>query len=343
MAQDRKRTFDRLSEIWKDKKTTTLKLAEFPKLAIVSDLHLGNGGEADDLRRNVGALRAALRSYEKTGFSMVLLGDIEELWQFDLDKVVGEYAGTVYADLMAFGNGRVFRVFGNHDIEWCCPSDPATGTETGKGFPEAIKLATDDGPRALLVHGHQGSVDSDRNSWFSRFVVRGLFKPIEPVARFLGLYHHPSATKSMVMDDYEAVMYDWARENKVLLICGHSHRAIFGSRSYAQILREEIDILRRKQKKQKGSADVLKLNEQIDRRRIDLEDERSKGRDIGLLDKKSAVVPCYFNDGCGLYSDGITAIEIENDVIRLVRWSRSGGNQRDVLQKGSLKGILEKI
>ena len=166
MAQDRKRTFERLSAIWNDNKTTTLKLAEFPKLAIVSDLHLGNGGEADDLRRNVSALRAALRSYEKEGFSMVLLGDIEELWQFDLEKVVDEYAGTVYADLIAFGNGRVFRIFGNHDIEWFCPSDPATGTGTGKGFPEAIKLATDDGPRALLVHGHQGTLPCARGFLF---------------------------------------------------------------------------------------------------------------------------------------------------------------------------------
>jgi UDP-2,3-diacylglucosamine pyrophosphatase LpxH len=343
MAQDRKLTFKRLSDLWTDTMTTTLNLADLPKLAVVSDLHLGDGGEADDLRPNVGALRAALQSYSKDGFSLVLLGDIEELWQFDLDKVAGRYEDSVYKDLQSFGRDRVIRIFGNHDVEWCCPPDPATGKEVGRGFPEAVKLATPDGEKILLVHGHQGSVDSDRNSWFSRFVVRGLFKPIEPVARFFGLYRHPSATKSMVMEDYESVMYEWAKENKVLLICGHSHRAIFGSRSYSQILRKELDGLKKQQEKTGKAAEVMRFNDEIENRRLALEDERNKGRDIGPLDKEADLTPCYFNDGCGLYTDGITALEIEDDAIRLVRWSRVGLNPREVLQEDSLKRLLLKI
>ncbi len=101
--------------------------------------------------------------------------------------------------------------------------------------------------------------------------------------------------------------------------------------------------LKKKQKKMKTAADIVSLNEEIDWRRNDLEDERNKGRDIGPLDNKADIVPCYFNDGCGLYTDGITAIEIENDDIRLVQWSRSVGNARKVFQKASLEKVLAKI
>ena len=53
------------------------------------------------------------------------------------------------------------------------------------------------------------------------------------------------------------------------------------------------------------------------------ENEREKGRAIEPVDPGNAPLPCYFNTGCGLYMDGITAIEIEEDVIKLVKWSNT--------------------
>jgi hypothetical protein len=50
--------------------------------------------------------------------------------------------------------------------------------------------------------------------------------------------------------------------------------------------------------------------------------------------------------GCGLYSDGLTAIEIENDSIRLVKWNRDpvGANpDRQVYKEKPLSVLLGEI
>lgn len=345
MAQDINRTHAALSRLAADPTLPTLEV-EKQSLAVISDLHMGDGGEADDLRDNVGAVLAALASYRARGFTVVLLGDIEELWQFDLDRIQRRYNDTVYAALREFGPGRVVRVFGNHDIEWRRPPDPA-GTHSGAtGSPEGVVVRCGPEPvhRILLVHGHQGSLDSDRYAWFSRFVVRGLFRPIEPLAKRLFLYGHPSATKSMVMKDYEHVMYRWAKANRTILVCGHSHRAIFASRSWAESLRDEIFATEAELQTTRGLEATL-VSER--RRRLEelhrnLEDEREKGRDIGELDSKSELLPCYFNTGCALYSDGMTALELENGAISLVKWSRQTSTAR-VLARAPLAEVRRAV
>ena len=77
----------------------------------------------------------------------------------------------------------------------------------------------------------------------SRFFVR-LFKLVEPAAKRIGLYGDPSATKSQIPQDYERTLYKWAKAHRVILICGHTHRAIFASKSYAERLQDRITALR---------------------------------------------------------------------------------------------------
>ncbi len=54
---------------------------------------------------------------------------------------------------------------------------------------------------------------------------------------------------------------------------------------------------------------------------------------MGPIDPSGAPGTWYYNTGCGLYSTGITAIEVERPanpappVIRLVFWDRSGGKK----------------
>jgi len=241
MAQDRKETFSQLSRLWEDENISVLSTAE-SKYAILSDLHFGDGGPADDFHHNKETFKRMLTYYQEKGYSIILLGDIEELWQFDLDQVKKEYDDEIYSLFRKLEDGHVIRIFGNHDREWESPPDPVM-KKPGKtrGAPEALKIGNDaHHPFILLVHGHQGNIESDKNSWISKFLVRGAFKPFEPIAKILGLYGHPTATKSQITTDYEQVMYAWAKENKVILICGHSHRAIFASTSYSRRLQKQI-------------------------------------------------------------------------------------------------------
>lgn len=344
MAQDRTRTFNKLDGLWRTPSIPVITVDAATRLAVLSDLHLGDGGDADDMRNNHDTLVAALDWYRNQGFTLVLLGDIEELWQFELDQVEKQYGSSVYAALCRFLSGRILRVFGNHDVEWRCPSDPATGHSVARGVPEAVKLADPSGTAfALLVHGHQGSTDSDRNAWISRFFVRGLWKTVEPLASALGLYRHPSATKSMVVHDYEHVMYAWAKERKRLLMCGHSHRAVCGSRPFSEDLKKRIEATRKKLKSARAAGHVEMFKLKLADLRRQLEDEEDKGRDIGPLDQDKALLPCYFNSGCGLYTDGATAIELEGDDLRLVKWGKKPAGERATLVEEKLSLVRTKV
>ena len=71
--------------------------------------------------------------------------------------------------------------------------------------------------------------------------------------------------------------------------------------------------------------------------------EESRNRDIDPVDDDP--LPCYFNTGCGLYSNGITAIEIDDDNIRLVKWHRDETKYPRFVEykKGNLSKFVSKI
>lgn len=335
MAQDRKETFSQLSRLWEDENISVLSTAE-SKYAILSDLHFGDGGPADDFHHNKETMKRMLTYYQEKGYSIILLGDIEELWQFDLDQVKKEYDDEIYSLFREFKNNCVIRVFGNHDREWESPPDPVMkNPEITKGAPEALKMkAGYSDPSILLVHGHQGNIESDKNSWSSKFFVR-IYKVVEPWLKSINIGTHPPAIKSQITTDYEQIMYAWAKQNNVILICGHSHRAIFASTSYADRLREQIEELKLANKNDK----------KIDELNKKLEIEKKKNRDIDPTDPGKKPLPCYFNTGCGLFTTGITCVEIEKDEIRLVKWhnNKKKESMYEIYERGSLHEFYEQI
>lgn len=322
MAQDRKQTFKQLSCLWEDDTITVLETNNY-KYAILSDLHFGDGGHADDFRHNIETLKRLLSHYLVNDFRIILLGDIEELWQFDLDMIIKEYDEEIYSLFRKFEADRVIRVFGNHDREWESPPDPVMkNPDRKKGAPEALKMKTGEEPLILLIHGHQGNIESDKNSWSSKFFVR-LYKVVEPCLKRLNIGTHPPAIKSQVTTDYEQVMYAWAKKSKVILICGHSHRAIFASTSYARRLEDKIESLRNENRDHQDDNKLVSENKKkIKELRKKLREEKKKNRDIDPAEPGQKPLPCYFNTGCGLFTTGITCLEIENDEIRLVKWHK---------------------
>ena len=293
------------------------------KYAIISDIHLGNGGNADNFSQNTETLQTALNYYFDNGYSLILLGDIEEFWQFDLDEIHEFYKNTVYASFQRFfKEDRFYRVFGNHDHEWAGLNDPTTNGGVDwdyKHAAEGIRI----GDHILLVHGHQGTIESDKNSWFSRFWVRS-FRSVEGIAKLFG-YGKKEATASLIPNDHERTFYQWAKKNKKVLICGHTHRATFASLSYFDWLQEEESRL---------TAEIQMLNQQDPRDKKNirkkcrekgkivaaLSDERNRDRTFEPLENDAEATPCYFNTGCCLYDNGITSIEIDGTEIHLTKW-----------------------
>ena len=343
MSQDKALTRQKLSALLQSPEVSELEI-EGNKFVIMSDIHLGDGRGADDLRENEETLTTALEHYKEQGYQLILLGDIEEFWQFDLDNIRRRYDGTVYKAIRAFGDDRVHRVFGNHDSDWCSYSDPAKNdSKRPECAVEALKMRDSRGKTCmLLVHGHQGSTESDKNSWLSRTLVR-IYRGVEPAVKF---DPHTSATKSQVTKEYEQILYSWAKESKVILICGHSHRAIFASRSRADGLEDEKTALQ---------ADILAHRtdgELVERRLKELDKllpkmlhEKLKNRDIDPVEPDRKPLPCYFNTGCALYTNGITTIEIADDEIRLVKWHKDKTKEPrfDPLEQGALSSYVAQV
>ena len=339
MLQDKVLAYKKLTRLWR---TDDVKVLDTwnEKYVIISDLHLGDGDVSDDFVANETTLLKALQYYREHGYHLILLGDIEEFWQFDIDSIVRRYNDSVYEEIRAFGDDKVHRVFGNHDSEWGRLVDPTRNARLKVNFAaEALKMRDAQGAvRILLVHGHQGSRNSDKSSWISRFFVR-LFKKLKPYARKTRIYRHKSATKSQIPRSYERTLYHWAKKNKVILICGHTHRAIFASKSFAARLRDEIHALL---ENGEGDPTVKERTTYLKRR---LAEERLKDRDIEECDDSGEALPCYFNVGCALYHDGITVIEIDQDELKLVKWHRLGTSDQNVqvYGKGSIRSFLEQI
>jgi UDP-2,3-diacylglucosamine pyrophosphatase LpxH len=344
MAQDKDMTWRKLSALWADEQVRTLE-AKGQKFALLSDLHLGNGGEADDFYDNREALLNALEHYLYKGFTLILLGDVEELWQFDLEVIEEAYSNSIYAKMREFGDERVYRIFGNHDREWGGLRDPIkTAKSCAALADEAIKIKDTQGRVTfLLVHGHQGSLDSDKLAWISRFLVR-IYTGLEPILKFTGMFRAGSMTKSSVARDFERTLYLWAKSHQAIIICGHSHRAIFASEPYSEMLRKRIAELRVENTRRGLPRPQRVRNQQeIEQLEAQLRDEELKGRVIDPLEIGKQPTPCYFNTGCCLYTDGATAIEIEDNVIRLVKWSNSSlsGPPRQIFDEGKISDLMK--
>ena len=343
MSQDKALTIQRLSSFWARSDVPILDIASH-RFAVLSDFHLGNGRRADDFHHNEETLSAALAHYHEDGYSLILLGDIEELWQFGLTDVLGRYGQTIYERLREFGRSRIHRVFGNHDIDLAWMSDPLWAETDQPPAPEAVKLSDEKGvPRILLAHGHQGSFESDRYGRLSRMFVRA-FRVVEPFARSLGLYRNPVTATSQIGKTYERIMHEWAKETRVLLVCGHSHRAIFASRSYADRIREQIAGLETQIRSDDNEGQPEEHARELDDLRRILRDEIRKGRDIEPTED-GFPLPCYFNCGCALYTDGLTVLELDAGEIRLVKWNRDPAvsPRCEIYQRGNLSDFLAQI
>jgi len=325
MSKNDEAIIERLNEFYNgNENITELKQNLNTKYALFSDLHMGDGKKADCFAHNEKTMRFALNYYKENDYSLIFLGDVEDFWLFDLDRIQDRYEEKIYSLIRSFEDKKVFRIFGNHDSEWNRPSDPILNN--GKILhksTEAIKLGND----IFLFHGHQGDYWCDKVAWLSKFWVQKVAPSFIPIARNYFNYENRSATKSQIPKSREKLFYNWAKKKKVILICGHTHNAIFASQSYYWWLKGKIEIKEKELEEKQNSKDKVKFNKlskKIEKLKSTLLGEERRGRKYYRITAKGKKpLPCYFNTGCGLYRKGITNIEIEGDKIRLIKWKKN--------------------
>src|SRR5215211_5273283 len=160
------------------------------KFVIFSDHHKGNRDGADDFRVCERAYNAALAYYYRLGYTLLVMGDVEELWEEWPESVLKAYSHTLELEGKFHQDGRYLRFWGNHDDAWSHPDlvaqllAPALGAGPLK-VRETLILHVRDGEeevgRLFLVHGHQGTLDSDRIAPISKFFVRYIWRPIQRI------------------------------------------------------------------------------------------------------------------------------------------------------------------
>jgi UDP-2,3-diacylglucosamine pyrophosphatase LpxH len=300
----------------------TIGIDRASRVVVFSDLHLGDGGRNDEFRHNGQLFETVLsQRYLADGFSLVLNGDIEELFKFDLAAIAAAWDG-LYDLWLAFGRNGFFRkIYGNHDHGLLDHHD----YKLASALVESLALRYE-GQTLLLFHGHQASPFlNEPCSLFSR----SLFYILRYLARPFGFRNYSVSYSSRKRFAIERSVYDFSNHFRLISIIGHTHRPLFESMSKLDYLNYRLEELCRSY----AASDAdrrLAIETGIGEVRSELESCYRNGFRKSLRSGRydAIAIPSIFNSGCCIGKRGLTAIEIEEGMIRLVYWTRDGLKER---------------
>jgi len=323
--------------------------ADTDRLIVLSDMHRGKRDRADDFFPCQDAYLRALDHYLADGYTLAMLGDVEELWKSPPEAVIAAYP-EVYEREAAFHTaGRMLRFWGNHDEEWASPIlvEHKLGPVNPAGPPlvgESLLLEVVQGDEELgsiyLVHGHQGTGFSDTLAFLARFTVRFVWKPLQHVTQ---LSRNAPSSNRRVREKHNSATRRWAESHdKLLLVTGHTHRPVFGSISILDELERRLGI------------DIDEISTRFDDEEF-WDDVVTDCMNRGWLgdsapcgppapEDRKTLQPSLFNSGCCCFNDGrITGIELSDGEIRLVLWSPGSLDGRRVLARADLESVFARI
>jgi len=284
------------------------------RILILSDLHMGNGGRRDEFRRNAGLVESVLGNYylsEK--YSLILNGDVEELFKFPLNDIVNQWRHLYELFLRFNENGFFYRTFGNHDASLL----DEKAYILAPFLLESLKLLY--GPESVLVfHGHQASVFL----WETYPIVsRSIVWFLRYIAKPFGIRNFSIAYNSRRRFAIEKSIYNFSNHSKIVSVIGHTHRPLFESLSKVDYLRYRIEELCRAFPAAEAK-EKERIRNKISNLREELDSCFRKGKQIGLRSGvyNNLTIPSVFNSGCAIGKRGITALEIDREKIRLVYW-----------------------
>ncbi len=315
-----------------------LKLNMTDRYVVFSDHHKGARNSADDFVQCERTYLQALDYYHDQNFSLVILGDAEELWEEEPTKVLAAYA-NVLENEARFHPDRYFRIYGNHDDAWeheelvehhLWPFFPNLRYHGGLAM-EVIDRTGIHG-EILMVHGHQGTLGSDTFAFMGPRVLP-FYRSLQIMT---GLGRTTPANDACLRAEHDTQMYRWAgTQDKLILIAGHTHRPVWSSVTHLEKLLWRVHQLQERYRLTIESAiveQVADVREQIRR----LQENYPPCNDT------IKTRPCYFNTGCCRFADGdITGIELDEHRIRLIKWGEiDGAIARTVLEETHLMEVL---
>jgi len=339
---DKDRVFKALSELKaaiesnENKKGNILELNNTSRFIILSDQHKGARNNADDFALAEKNYLAALDYYYATNFYYINLGDSEELWENTMLAVKKHNKATFEKEDLFLQQKRFTKIFGNHDLDW--GNNPLAPLELQNIYGEKVSICEgiilsatyNNKPMHIFcTHGHQGDLQSDGN-WFSKFFVANIWQPLQA---YLKINPNTPAYNVQLKTLHNSLMYEWSsNQPNTILITGHTHQPVFESLTLLERLYQRLEMAKAKN----NTAAMQEIESHITVR-------LNKG-EAGMDYTKYK--PGYFNSGCCCFSDGdITGIEIEDGMIRLIKWEYDNNDvpQRIVLEEAALSDVAEKL
>jgi predicted phosphodiesterase len=321
------------------RKASPIPLDSEYRYVIFSDHHKGGRTRADPFIQCEATYRAALDHYHDHGFTLIILGDGEELLEERIERVIEAYPEVLRSEAR-FHPEHLMRVYGNHDIHWQVEEivreymDPFFPQI---GYRQEVLFEYVDGEETsgeiFLIHGHQGTIESDILSILAKWTLP-TYRDIQ-ISTGIGSTTSPSRD-ACLRSQHDNRLYRWAsRKSKLILICGHTHRPVWSSKTHLDKLASQLHALLQL-KPEERPADY---GEQVAQLMLEIKRREAK---YPACEDILKTKPCYFNSGCCQYEDGdITGIEIEDGAIRLIKWSPEAGDvRRTVLEENDLAEIF---
>ncbi|AFM41802.1 hypothetical protein Desaci_2890 [Desulfosporosinus acidiphilus SJ4] len=228
----------RISKIFQD--AEKIPFDDSSKIILFSDVHRGDGSWADDFLKNQNLYYAALNHYYHENYSYIEIGDGDELWKNNkLSEIIDVHNDTFNLLSRFYNEGRFYMISGNHDIvkqsnQYVTDNLYQYFDErTKKYVPLFEKIKIHEGlilkhretnQQLFLIHGHQANIMDYELWWFSRFLVRYLWRHLE----LFGMNDPTSTGRNYEKkEEVDNILIDWVTQNNQILIAGHTHRPMF--------------------------------------------------------------------------------------------------------------------
>lgn len=207
------------------------------KYIFFSDSHRGDDSLSDEFSRNQNVLLYALDYYYRNGYTYVEAGDGDELWEHSRFMFIRSAHKDIFTAIKKFFDDRRFVfLYGNHNIllksnkftrlNYDHYYDEYNG-QVCELFPgivawEALVLKhRETGQEILTVHGHQGDLMNDQLWFISMFMLRYFWR----FMHLVGFRNPASPAKNQYKQHKIELAYNkWIQLNRMMLICGHTHR-----------------------------------------------------------------------------------------------------------------------
>lgn len=323
--------FKHLDELFQN--SVKIHIRKGSKWVIFSDLHVGNGTAKDDFTANAKLFIHVLKNYYLPDhFNLILNGDVEELQRFQENKIIGAWPDLYWLFDEFNQKKKLFKTVGNHDMGLLLNQ----GMDSRYLLHHGLVLIWNEHP-VFIFHGHQAS---DKYLKYNRLL--GI--TLKYLANPLRIRNFSVAHSSRKQFAIERKVYHFSSSRKIISIIGHTHRPLFESLSKAERLKHKIEQLTREYSELKDIDNQKKIVKSIKNYKKELLKMYKKDKESFFrrnVYHTAITVPCLFNSGCVIGKRGITALEIENDQIRLIHWFDRNTSKRYLKNYGYEPAVLK--